>query len=150
MSDNMWRTVRNDHDILQLMHAVGSFHDSCIKEMYYVSGAYVNDDLSMCPVNTRRELHVIFQRQADAMPMLELAFADLKVLRLAPNDPEYTCEILDASLFRKDGCIWWCDDAVSPSDAETYTGTLICAGQLRFRPLSGPMGAQPFFEPITE
>ena len=38
----MWNEISTDDDALKLMEAVCFFHDSCIKEMSYVSGAYVD------------------------------------------------------------------------------------------------------------
>lgn len=35
----MWHSINNDSDRITFMNIVGSFHDSCIKEMSYLSGA---------------------------------------------------------------------------------------------------------------
>ena len=43
----MWNEISTDDDVLKFMEAVCFFHDSCIKEMSYVSGAYVDVNLSM-------------------------------------------------------------------------------------------------------
>lgn len=36
----MWNKISSKEDISALMDRMYSFHDSCIKEMYYISGAY--------------------------------------------------------------------------------------------------------------
>ena len=45
----MWNEISTDDDVLKFMEAVCFFHDSCIKEMSYVSGAYVDVNLSIFP-----------------------------------------------------------------------------------------------------
>lgn len=39
------------------------FHDSCIKEIKYVSGCYVDRERSMQPINSIRKVEVVFQSQ---------------------------------------------------------------------------------------
>lgn len=60
------------------MYRMGSFHDSCLKEMKYISGAYVDEELSMLPVNSKRMLSVIIQRQFENPSAIELQFVGLK------------------------------------------------------------------------
>ena len=43
----MWNTISNNRDIKQFMEIMCDFHDSCIKEMHYLSGAYVNENLAI-------------------------------------------------------------------------------------------------------
>lgn len=56
------------------MEAMYGFHDSCIKEMKYVSGAYVMDDLSMHPINEKRNISVLIQRQFENPSVIEMEF----------------------------------------------------------------------------
>ena len=49
----MWNEIRSEQDIRDFMDKVYAFHDSCIKEMHYVSGASVDADLRMYPLNDR-------------------------------------------------------------------------------------------------
>ena len=58
-----WNNIKTKDDIYKLMNVFGNFHDSCIKEIHYVSGAYVNENLEMNPINKRRNVTVVFQRQ---------------------------------------------------------------------------------------
>ena len=59
----MWKIIRSKQDINNFMTLFGGFHDACLKEICYNSGAFVNKDLSMNPVNSERLLYAIFQRQ---------------------------------------------------------------------------------------
>ena len=37
----MWNEVKNSNDIIEFMERLAYFHDSCLKELKYVSGAYI-------------------------------------------------------------------------------------------------------------
>lgn len=93
----MWNELRTQQEIDNFMKEIIGFHDSCIKEMKYSSGAYVDKNLSMLPTNTKRTLTVLIQRQFDDISALELEFSGLEYIRMYPVNPDYTCEILDAS-----------------------------------------------------
>ena len=142
----MWKEINDEKDIECFMEKVVFFHDSCIKEMKYLSGAYVSDDLSMYPVNDKRILNVIIQRQFEDISMIEMQFIGLKYLKLFPTDEKYTCEILDSIMLLKDDCIYWCDCGdVSENDFEDYKGTIICASKLRWRVIENRMGEADFY-----
>lgn len=130
----MWNSVNNNNDLAVLMETLGDFHDSCVKEMRYISGAYVNADLSMFAVNDKRILKVIIQRQYENPSAIEMEFKGLKYLKLRPNDENYTCEILDATMMLKDDCVIWCDcGGLTEAGINDYDGTVICASKLRWR-----------------
>ena len=66
-----WNEITDENSLKEFMERVSFFHDSCIKEMHYLSGAYVNENLDMYPVNDRRILRVIIQRQYEEDSMIE-------------------------------------------------------------------------------
>ena len=68
----MWNRIQNQAEADAFLERIGNFHDSCIKELSYVSGAYVDDDLSMHPVNEQRVLRLILQRQDADIPLFDL------------------------------------------------------------------------------
>ena len=136
----MWETIHTNDEILKFMESVCHFHDSCIKEISYISGAYVSENLSMHPLNVRRVLRVVIQRQ------YEKEFQGLKHMKLFPVDESYTCEILDSTMIMKDGNFYWCDCGnVSESDLDDYAGTLICASGFRWRSIENHMGDMAFY-----
>ena len=129
----MWNEITNEKELNSFMNDMYGFHDSCLKELKYISGAYVDEELSMRPVNSKRILSVIIQRQFENPSVLELQFVGLKYLKLIPED-ECTCEILDASMILKDDRVYWCDrGGLSEEDIDSYTGTTICASKVRWR-----------------
>ena len=141
----MWKELRTQHEIDNFMKEIIGFHDSCIKEIKYSSGAYVETNLSMSPVNTKRTLTVLIQRQFEDISALELEFSEL------PVKQDYTCEILDASFFIKDGLIYWCDNGdVKEDDIHNYKGTVICSKKVRWRNASELIGKRDFYKSANE
>lgn len=134
----MWKDLVDISELENFRNIVCDFHDSCIKEMQYLSGAYVDENLDMYPINDRRVLRMILERQFEDYPRIELEFSGLKYVKLYPVNENYTCEILEATLIRKDDLIYWYDcGALSDEALDQYEGTVICASRLRWRPLKG-------------
>lgn len=145
----MWNEIVCKKDLDSFMNIMCGFHDSCVKEIKYISGAYVNEKLSMSPVNSQRVLCVIIQRQFEDPSAIEMQFAGLKYLKLFLNGENYTCEILDASMIIKEDCIYWCDcGGLSEKDIESYTGTTICASKVRWRAADEYIGEQEVYVSI--
>ena len=132
-----WNDIINEQSIAEFNELTNNLHDSCIKELRYISGAYVASDLSMHPINDQRLLRVIIQCQSKELPMIELEFEGLQYLKLSPIDTDYTCEISDATLLLNAKNVFWCDKGgLTEMDLEQYTGTIICAKKLKWRPIS--------------
>ena len=147
----MWKEILNQNDLDNFMEMLYGFHDSCLKELNYMSGAYVNESFEMYPINNQRILKVIIQRQFQNPCAIEMEFIGLKHLIMYPNDPYYTCEILDATMILKDDCIYWCDcGGLSESDLKDYEGTLICASKVRWRSADEYIGQKEIYTSPTE
>lgn len=141
-----WNEIIDDNDIKNFMDNICYFHDSCIKELKYLSGAYVGEELSMYPVNDRRILKVIIQRQFKDISVIEMEFEGLKFLKLFPIYEDYTCEILDSTMILKNDCIYWCDcGGLSETDLDSYDGTMICASKLRWRSIDKCLGKEEIY-----
>ena len=142
----MWEIIHSNEEILKFMENVNYFHDSCIKEISYISGAYVDENLFMHPLNDRRVLRVVIQRQCKRDSMIEMEFQGLKHLKLLPVTEDYTCEIIDSTMIMKSGNIYWCDCGnLSESNIDDYVGTSICASELRWRSIENQMGEKEFY-----
>ena len=145
----MWMEISDENFLKNFMESVDFFHDSCIKELKYLSGAYVDEELSMYPINDRRVLNVIIQRQYEKNPMIEMEFSGLKYLKLFPVDEGYTCEISDSTMILKEDCIYWCDcGGLSVKDLESYAGTTICASKVRWRAADEFIGSNEIYVTI--
>ena len=138
----MWSEIKNESDIECFLERVNNFHDSCIKEISYVSGAYTDEKLSMYPINNQRTLNIIIQRQYDKDSVIEMQFDSLKYLKLNPIEVDYTCEISGCSMLAKDGLIYWSDeeDLKKPDDFDECQGTAVCASNIRWRVLKNCLG----------
>ena len=55
--------IKDNKDIEELMDSFGWFHDSCIKELEYYSGSYVDSNRCMYPFNSSRCVRMVFQSQ---------------------------------------------------------------------------------------
>ena len=130
----MWNEITSQSDLDYLMKLFGGFHDSCIKEFKYVSGAFVNENLSMQPINSERALRIVFQRQFNNPLAIEMEFIGLLQLSLYPADENKTSEILDATMTLNNNSIYWYDcDKLSENDLGNYKGTVICSSRVRWR-----------------
>lgn len=137
----MWVEIKNEKELKDFMDMLYYFHDSCIKEIKYVSGAYVDENLSMRPVNEKRNLRMIIQRQFNNPCVLEMEFIGLYKLQIIPSDENYSCEILDATMILKEDCVYWCDcGGLSEDDLNNYDGTIICAAKVRWRAVDKYIG----------
>ena len=134
-----WNEINTEQELNDFLYMYGGFHDSCLKELRYVSGAFVDERLAMHPVNDQRKLYVIFQQQSEDSAVIELEFSGLTELHLMPNE-RYTCEILDASMFFENGKIYWGDSDWFEEKREMYDGTWLCAEKVRWRILNEYIG----------
>ena len=140
-----WMEIQTQEDIDFLMDSMGHFHDSCIKELWYTSGAFA-DEKGMYPINSKRKMHLILQgRHA-----VELVFYDLVSMYLNPVNPAYTCEILGATLILEDGDILFLDNYAQ--DYRTlfeYEGVgWVRAQKLRWRIIDLYFGQQDIYHPL--
>ena len=130
----MWNLIKDQKDIDRFMKVVSFLHDACIKQIKYVSGAYVKSDLSMHPINDKRVLNILIQMQNEKAREVELCFQGLKFLKLSPRDESYTCEITGSAMFFSNGYIYWCDSAAAnEKDTIDTADTVVCASACSWR-----------------
>ena len=125
----VWTEIITEEDIGSFMQVFGGFHDSCLKEMKYISGAFVGKELSMNPVNNMRIVDMVFQRQYKNPMAVALRFIGINELHLTPCNEDYTCEITDAKIFIKNGLFYWAD--CGGEEIEACDGTWICADKIQ-------------------
>ena len=115
------------------MEQVSGFHDSVLKELNYISGAYVNNDKSMYPMADLRKVTMCFESQW--CQSIEMIFEGVTALNLRPSGDNYDSIIFDASLYLKDASIFFSDCYLEQID-KPYEGTWITAYSLRWRFIS--------------
>ena len=131
----IWNEINTEQELQEFLESYGFFHDSCLMELRYTSGAFVDQNLGMHPINDKRTLYVVFQRQSEKNSTIEMEFSGLLKLNLEPNDSTYTCEILDVSMFIENGNFYWGDSVWFNEEREKYEGTWLCAEKVRWRSL---------------
>lgn len=133
----MWEEIVGEDSLSKFLGCIGNFHDSCIKELKYLSGAYVDETLDMYPINDCRVLNMIVQRQYENNSVIEMEFTGLKYLKLFPVNENFTSEICEATMIYKDGFIYWYDCGfLTDEELDKYDGTIVCATHFRWRPLN--------------
>ena len=133
--------IKKDDDIEKLMREFNYFHDSCIKEIKYCSGGYVDDKGAMYPFNSERSVNVIFQSQNANTRVIEMKFEKIKKLNLVPRDEEYDCIIYDASIKKVNDLFYWSESGdFKLEDVGEEDGTWISAENISWRPLENACG----------
>lgn len=116
-----WHEIKAKKEISELLNIFGFFHDGCLKELRYTSGEFVDPTLSMNPINSKRCLSIIFQRQYHDPSVIEIVFEKIIRLNLAPVSEDYTGEILGAYMDFVDGTIYWSDyEGFDPSRKDQF------------------------------
>ena len=107
---DIWNSVNKSEDIEALLAFYGGFHDSCIKELKYVSGMKVNDEKIMLFGEAKdRHVSIIFQRQWDPVT-IELYFLGLRRMSIAGWQRNYLNEINNCYLALRNDLIAGMDD----------------------------------------
>lgn len=143
----VWNEINTEQNLNDFLELYDNFHDSCLKELRYISGNFVDCKLGM-HIAGQTKLSVIFQRQHDECTVVEMEFSNLLKLNLQPLGEPYTNEILDASMFFKDGKIYWGDSYQFKEQLEQYDGTWLCAEKARWRCANECIGEKQIY--ITE
>ena len=131
----MWNKILTGRDVTELMKKFGQFHDSCIREFRYISGAFVDKDLAMHADDDVRVVTIVFQRQALELMSIEVEFSELVRLNLEPCEARYSCEIFEATMFIEKDLVYWGSSGDFATKREHYRGTWLCAGKARWRAL---------------
>jgi hypothetical protein len=125
-----WSFIETQKDANAFMEEVCGFHDSVIKELHYISGAFVDTDKSMKPVEDIRS--ILIQVQSQQCRNFAIEFQGVIALNLRPAADNYTGNIFDAALIVQDEIIFFSNSSMEHPDL-TYEGTWITAYSLKWR-----------------
>ena len=133
--------INDERDIENLMKEFNHFHDSCIKEIKYYSGGYVDEKGAMYPFNSERCVNIIFQSQGANTRVIEMKFEKIKKLNLSPRNEEYDCVIYGATLVKINDLFYWSEwENLKIEDLKNEEGTWISAEKLSWRRLENATG----------
>lgn len=143
-----WTEVKDKKDIDYLMKEYCAFHDSCLVELNYKSGTFVDNEGSMAlGAADDRELYMIFQSQC-IKNVLELCFNGVKSFHVAGWQEHYLCDIFNCTLDirndlvegKDDNLIIWADyEGFNPKEGATGNAlsepmsTYVIARNLKWR-----------------
>ncbi|KGF47808.1 hypothetical protein HMPREF0872_03690 [Veillonella montpellierensis DNF00314] len=102
-----WHKITSQEDIDELMDVFHSFTGSVLTEMSYTSGAFVMPSLLMYPVNAKRRVRMIFQRQDKDVPAIEIVFDEMNRFNLSPASTNSTAVMDDVYFKKHDDLIYW-------------------------------------------
>lgn len=142
-----FKSINSQKDIKQLMEKFNCFHDSCIKELKYYSGSYVEKARSMFPFNSIRNVNIIFQSQNSEFSTIELQFGQIHRLNLEPRLMEYDCIIYEASFFKNDNLFYWSEwEDFSLDNLNEANRTWISSEKVKWRSLENALGEQEIYK----
>ena len=129
-----WIDIFTEKDVAELMRVFGAFHDTCLKELWYGSDNYVGKNLAM-HMGWDTCVRMLFQRQKNEPAVIELEFFSVNILVINPSLPDYSSEILGASMYWKNGIIYWADEEKWSGDTNSNC-TWVAARKARWRIMS--------------
>ena len=134
-----WNPLDTPESIHSFLQTYGYFHDACLVNLRYLSGASVDPDtLDMQPCAIHRRIVLSFQRQYHDPFCIEMRFDGLENLTLRPVDPNYTCELHQARLRLHNNKIEWFSDHIDDEYNQYHSPhvTWLRAERGWWRPLS--------------
>ena len=140
--------INTNCDIELLMNEFGWFHDSCIKEMVYISGGYVEENGAMYPFDSVKCVIIVFQSQDAKYRTIEVKFEGVEQMNLVPKQDDYDNIIYEASLIKNNGLFYWaewCNFKVN--DSNNTSGTWISSKKISWRPIEFKKGKHPIYFP---
>lgn len=142
-----YKYIENDDDIKELMNHFNFFHDSCIKEIKYESGSYVDRHGAMYPFADKKCAAIFFQSQSAVYRVIELRFEGLIHLNLLPRKENYDNIIFEASLIKREGVYYWSEwRGFSPDDDNDTFGTWLSAEKVSWKSLPDTfLGSDEFY-----
>lgn len=142
-----YKSIETQEDIDVLMMEFKDFHDSCIKELNYYSGGYVDVDRTMHPINSVRNVSIIFQSQISDYPVIEMKFELIHQLNLQPRPENYDCIIYESSLVKIDELFYWSEwGRFQLEDIHNCKGTWVSAEGIKWRFLQNALGEKSEFK----
>lgn len=107
--NDIWNCIKDTKDIEYLLNIYCNFHDTCICNLKYISGAEVDNEGAMqCGDSEDSKLNIIFQSQM-VRKTLELQFIGLRRINLIGYQENYFCDIFSCYLSLYNGYIVWAD-----------------------------------------
>lgn len=146
-----WIKINNSTDIENLMDLFGGFHDSCLKELYMWTEAFVDENLSMSmAVNPDTCVRILFQRQDQDPSAIEMLFKEVTNFHIHPRIDQDSI-IYGAKLLMKNGQLYWAEDQEWQIDQPFLSPiSWISAKEIHWRDVSTWMGKEQRYGVISD
>lgn len=141
-----WKYVKNDLDIKEFSNY---FYDACLKELWYESGMYVDENLTMQPINKKRNLHIIFQNQYKENNVMEVVFKQVDEFSLKPQNNNNYDDIINGiyMCFEEDKLVWFGSDYYEKNYKELYNNcSYVRSKEVKYRFLENILGNNSFYK----
>jgi len=128
-----WNYIETQADVDYFMNETAGLHDSVLHSMEYTSGAYVDKEGWMLPLDTKRKMSLLFQSQVCGG--VEIVFEGTIALNLRPTEDNYTSEIFGCTWTLEDGIVNFFDgnSAMDHYDLSDYGGTCASAYGVKWK-----------------
>lgn len=102
----LWNNIKSKEDLDNLNNLFGNFHDSCLKEMCFSTGGYVENDLSIYAYSNPIA-RFLFQRQWKEPSVIEIEFSNVLQINIKPEGENNFIDIINAHIYLSDGIFFW-------------------------------------------
>ena len=114
----MWHELNSQNDIDNFMKETAGFHDSCIVELNYKSGNFVEESGAMY-LTTEPYMYITFHSQMAKFPAFEMELGMLDRFSIM-FDLKCTLEIYDVLFEKRDDGFYWYSDEYADEDANYW------------------------------
>jgi DNA-directed RNA polymerase subunit N (RpoN/RPB10) len=104
----MWKEIKDQKDIDEVLDNFGYFHDSCLRDIYISTREYIDEKLAM-HFDNKLTASLLFQRQFKPNTVIELKFEDIERFNFLPFNETENPVIYDATLMIINGIFYWAD-----------------------------------------
>lgn len=139
-----WNEIKNQIDVDNFNENFGYFHDSCLKELWFSTGGYVNEECRMNPISNPIA-RLIFQRQSKKLSIIEMEFKDVLQINVKPAPVNHGVDIIQTHLYYENGVFFLSDKDYEYSENEKDKSTWIAAQTVRWKKIENGLGKDNYY-----
>lgn len=135
----MWNELITKKDVVLFNQELSFFHDSCLKELCFSTGGFVDEDLSM-NVLSNPIARLVFQRQYKDISAFEMEFRDVIKINIQPVSENEGVDIIQTKLYYDGDVFFWSENDYEYSECDSCRRIWIAARKVRWKSLDNSMG----------
>ena len=141
-----WNEIRTTDDVDYFNTLVSLFNESYLKELCFVSGNYVSEDLKLQECN-EPIARLLFQSKWGNPSVIEMEFREILQINIKPSAKEDGSIIFDAPLHAINDIFYWNSNDVLFREDRKVDYTWIAAKQVFWRIREGLLGNKKTYFP---